>query len=70
MTESSREAGASITQKPDGPLIVKSLRVLQNSKGEALGTGATIALCRCGQSGRKPYCDGAHWGAGFVDEDH
>ncbi len=24
-----------------------------------------FALCRCGQSNNKPYCDGSHKGAGF-----
>jgi CDGSH-type Zn-finger protein len=26
----------------------------------------TIALCRCGHSANKPYCDGAHAKVGFV----
>lgn len=29
----------------------------------------TIALCRCGESKRKPFCDGAHKECGFVAEE-
>jgi len=28
-----------------------------------------IALCRCGSSNDKPYCDGSHKNAGFIAED-
>jgi len=34
-------------------------------EGEAFETKATAALCRCGQSGTKPFCDGSHVRAGF-----
>ena len=36
-------------------------------EGEAVALPAspTYALCRCGQSGTKPFCDGAHQRAGF-----
>ncbi|MEO5821334.1 MAG: CDGSH iron-sulfur domain-containing protein [Vicinamibacteraceae bacterium] len=27
-----------------------------------------VALCRCGQSSRKPFCDGTHRGCGFVGD--
>jgi len=29
-------------------------------EGESYETGAVVALCRCGHSSRKPYCDGTH----------
>lgn len=57
-----------IELKPNGPLLIKNLEVLENSKGERLVTEAVIALCRCGGSANKPFCDGTHKKIGFSDE--
>jgi CDGSH-type Zn-finger protein len=38
---------------------------LQDFKGEALSTIVGIALCRCGSSKNKPFCDGTHSVVGF-----
>lgn len=57
-----------ITPRPNGPLLVKGLQHLRNSKGERLETRETLALCRCGQSGNKPFCDATHRKIGFQDE--
>ena len=38
---------------------------LQNSKGEPLSTISGVALCRCGASKNKPFCDGTHSIIGF-----
>lgn len=53
--------------KPNGPLLIRNLGVLENSKGERLATEAVIALCRCGGSASKPFCDGTHKKIGFSD---
>jgi CDGSH-type Zn-finger protein/uncharacterized Fe-S cluster protein YjdI len=38
---------------------------LQDFKGEPLSTTVGIALCRCGESKNKPFCDGTHSVVGF-----
>lgn len=49
----------------DGPFIVKGLENFYDSKGEELDAGDTVALCRCGFSSNKPFCDGTHKKKGF-----
>lgn len=49
-----------IEPSENGPYMVKHLTSLKNSKGETIQTKETIALCRCGGSANKPFCDGTH----------
>ena len=49
----------------DGPYIVKNLKNLADQTG-TIKTEQTIALCRCGHSANKPYCDGTHKKIGFT----
>jgi CDGSH-type Zn-finger protein len=59
-------SAATITPYRDGPLIVRGDFRLVDQDGVAIDPGRrTIALCRCGKSGIKPFCDGAHKRAGF-----
>ena len=59
---------AAVTVVPGGPLHVRGdLRVLRGESDEAIATGTRLAMCRCGRSARKPFCDGAHARAGFDD---
>jgi CDGSH-type Zn-finger protein len=52
---------ATITPYPDGPLLVRGDFALKTLQGEPIDPGrATIALCRCGKSATKPFCDGTH----------
>ncbi len=55
----------SIECKPNGPYLVKDLNDLKNSRGAAMPTKPVIALCRCGGSANKPFCDGTHQKNGF-----
>ena len=53
----------------NGPLIVDGLANLTRIGTETVyETKKRIALCRCGESGNKPFCDGTHAAAGFEDE--
>jgi CDGSH-type Zn-finger protein len=60
-----RNARTTIRPEVDGPYIVRNLRKLTNSKGESLPVRPIVALCRCGGSNIKPYCDGTHARIGF-----
>ncbi len=51
-----------------GPYLVKGFEILRNSMGEDLQVSPVTALCRCGASHRKPYCDGSHVEINFVGE--
>ncbi len=51
--------------RKDGPLLVRGpLTVVASDGGRAQGMKG--ALCRCGASSTKPFCDGTHRDAGFV----
>lgn len=53
----------------DGPLLVRGEIDLISSTGEPIERNRrTIALCRCGASLIKPFCDGSHKMVGFVTE--
>ena len=60
MSKENEPEGPVIEARPDGPYIVKNLETLRNSRGEALPTKPVLALCRCGASANKPFCDGTH----------
>lgn len=50
---------------PNGPYLVKGLLDLRTSTGESIPTQPVVALCRCGGSANKPFCDGTHQRNGF-----
>jgi CDGSH-type Zn-finger protein/uncharacterized Fe-S cluster protein YjdI len=55
-----------ITPYPNGPLGVSGNVEILSGTGRTIDRVQATALCRCGQSGHKPYCDGSHKAAGFV----
>jgi CDGSH-type Zn-finger protein len=65
--DSSRaSAPATITPYPDGPYLVRGDFAVTDREGNELRLGRqTIALCRCGKSRMRPFCDGTHKLIGF-----
>jgi uncharacterized Fe-S cluster protein YjdI len=62
------ELSASIKVLKNGPLLVEgSCRLIDREGNEAANCGP-FALCRCGGSKKKPFCDGTHAKIGFQDE--
>ncbi len=64
-----------MTMKPtidpmkNGPYRVTNCETLKGlMDGKVYESAGTIALCRCGGSANKPYCDGTHGRIGFTDE--
>ena len=55
-------ADVTIQMAKNGPLLVRGAVNLVDAEGKALpaSEGQSVALCRCGQSARKPFCDGSH----------
>jgi CDGSH-type Zn-finger protein len=54
-------ARATITPYQDGPLIVRGPFSLMSEDGQEIDVGRrTVALCRCGRSRLRPFCDGTH----------
>ena len=63
--EEAPEAG--ITIGKDGPYYVTGEISLEVAEWSKDADRRRFALCRCGASANKPFCDGSHWEAGFSD---
>ncbi|MEO1808757.1 MAG: (4Fe-4S)-binding protein [Bacteroidota bacterium] len=58
-------AATHIAVMQNGPLIVNGEIELTDANGNTTTKAGKTALCRCGHSQNKPYCDGAHARVGF-----
>jgi len=55
-----------ITALDNGPYLVRGPVIITDAEGNQFYTDReTIALCRCGGSQTKPFCDGTHSKVGF-----
>jgi CDGSH-type Zn-finger protein/truncated hemoglobin YjbI len=63
-----RELPPGIMTAKNGPYLVTNVAAIRTPLGEKLTLPPQLALCRCGASALKPYCDGAHAASGFTDD--
>ena len=57
----------SIGVAKNGPFLVKGTVRLTDAAGlEIEASTGVVALCRCGASKKKPFCDGSHTASGFT----
>jgi CDGSH iron-sulfur domain-containing protein 3 len=57
-----------IRVRPNGPLLIEGEVTIVDQHGNPFPTNPAkpnVALCRCGQSSRRPFCDGTHNTCGF-----
>jgi CDGSH iron-sulfur domain-containing protein 3 len=59
-------AEAVIKVRDSGPYRLSGTFVLTDADGNAYPVEGVVALCRCGESETKPFCDGTHKTNGFV----
>jgi uncharacterized Fe-S cluster protein YjdI len=55
-----------VEPRPNGPLFVRGAVRIVDPDGRVLREDTRVALCRCGASGNKPFCDGSHRRIGFT----
>ncbi|MGR3289725.1 MAG: CDGSH iron-sulfur domain-containing protein [Paracoccaceae bacterium] len=58
-------SGPTIEERENGPLIAKGITSIRGDDGADLPVKPVMALCRCGHSKNKPFCDGSHKSAEF-----
>ena len=61
------ESGLGISMRANAMLICKGPVHIESADGTSATTRNKAALCRCGHSANKPFCDASHKRCGFSD---
>jgi len=59
------EGAAEVRARTDGPVRMKGAVEVIDANGGRIARVENAAICRCGASGKKPFCDGTHRNIGF-----
>ena len=57
-----------VEPRPNGPLFVRGQVRVVGDDGAVIREDTRVALCRCGASANKPFCDGSHRRIGFTTD--
>lgn len=60
------DEGVRMTVLPSGPLLVRGAVAIEDAEGRVMARMTRAALCRCGDSPTKPFCDNSHPAVRFV----
>lgn len=55
-----------VEPRPNGPLFLRGRIRIEDANGNVVREDTRVALCRCGGSANKPFCDGSHRTNGFT----
>jgi len=67
--EPTSELPTTVATVRDGPLHVRGHVEITDHTGATVSADPRVALCRCGASQNKPFCDNSHKAVGFTDSD-
>jgi CDGSH-type Zn-finger protein len=65
-------ADVRIRMRAHGPLVIEGPIELVDSEGNVFVISPdkpAVALCRCGMSKNRPFCDGSHKSCGFLSDE-
>jgi CDGSH-type Zn-finger protein len=66
MSDHNGSEAVTITAYPDGPYLLRGAFTLRDQDGSEIASSSrVVALCRCGKSRLRPFCDGTHRLVGF-----
>lgn len=60
-----KDGETTVEARPNGPLYLRGKIRITDSRGNLIREDTRVALCRCGASENKPFCDGSHRQTGF-----
>jgi CDGSH-type Zn-finger protein len=68
LKESKMTDPVTIRIRDDGPALIEGPVTILDGDGKPFSldpTKSVVAICRCGESGNRPFCDGSHRSCGF-----